>query len=370
MMKGVLKSFGSNGNGQLGLGHEEDTHIPTRCVVPTDFPANSPPKCIVAGGNHTLVLFPCGRLFATGLNNYGQCGISPATAHKFDTFHEVPAPPPEDGGTWELVSAGWEFSVLVSTTGKIYVCGFGGKGELGLGAQSTTITDLQAISKFTTEKIVQIASGMAHTLVVLSSGEVWGWGTARKGQLGVLSPAEKMLTTPRRIQIDFPVARAVCGREFSFVVDHTGERHCMLGVNGRFGLLEQTPKAGELRGYKRVGAAWGSVLVLMADGSLVAWGRDDRGQLPPAGLESVHDLAVGSEHALAVAGGQLVCWGWGEHGNCGKPRSQDGGDVRGEVFAVDAAAAGRESNSRLAAIGAGCATSWVWVEGEAAAEDD
>ena len=57
--------------------------------------------------------------------------------------------------------------------------------------------------------------------------------------------------------------------------------------------------------------------------------------------------------------------GWGEHGNCGKSRDVDGGDVVGAAFNVRvpaAAAAAAAVGGRLASAGAGCATSWVWAE--------
>src|SRR4051794_5515435 len=85
----MLLAFGSNGNGQLGLGHREDTHLPTRCIIPDEFPSISPPKCIAAGGNHTFILFPCGRLFVTGSNAYGQCGLPLTVGSLFSTFYKV-----------------------------------------------------------------------------------------------------------------------------------------------------------------------------------------------------------------------------------------------------------------------------------------
>ncbi|KAI5841203.1 hypothetical protein BZA05DRAFT_413549, partial [Tricharina praecox] len=123
----------------------------------------------------------------------------------------------------------------------------------------------------------------------------------------------------------YAVAAAGCGRA----------RHAMLGGKGRFRLEEDTPEQGEMRGWRQVGAAWGSVLVLKADGTVKGWGRNDKGQLPPKGLQGVQEMAVGSEHGLAVVGGKVVTWGWGEHGNCGLDRSQNGGDVIGGVHVVE-----------------------------------
>ncbi|KAF8537521.1 regulator of chromosome condensation 1/beta-lactamase-inhibitor protein II [Trichophaea hybrida] len=349
----MLFAFGSNGSSQLSLGNDEDTHIPTQCLVPENFPTESP-KQIVAGGNHTLILFSCGSLFATGSNQYGQCGIPTSAGISFSSFQKVSNPPREDGegAGWALASAGWDFTILVSTNGSVYSCGFGSKGELGLGAETLSAPSIHRLNPFSESRIVSMASGMAHTLATLESGEVYGWGAARKGQLG--SPAEKTLSTPRKITLPFPAAAAACGREFSFVISEDGSRHAILGGNERFPIRSGAPDQGELRGWKRIGAAWGSVVMLLADGSIRAWGRNDRGQLPPARLRGVKDLAVGSEHGVAVVDGRFVAWGWGEHGNCGK---EGGSDVVGEVFEVKV-----EGDGEVKGVGAGCATSWIWRE--------
>ncbi|KAI5856092.1 regulator of chromosome condensation 1/beta-lactamase-inhibitor protein II [Tricharina praecox] len=347
----MLFSFGSNGNGQLGIGHEEDTHVPTRCISTSVFPETGPPKSLVAGGNHTLVLFPGGRLYSSGLNTYGQCGLPISMGTSFSKFQRVPPPP--DGGCWDHVSAGWEFSILVSTTGAIFACGSGTKGELGLG-DNVTSCELTRMEPFLTgAAMIALSSGMAHSIAVMDNGEVWGWGAGRKGQLG--HPMEKTVGIPRCVQMGYAVAAAGCGREFTFVMSATGARHAMLGGKGRFRLEEDTPEQGEMRGWRQVGAAWGSVLVLKADGTVKGWGRNDKGQLPPKGLQGVQEMAVGSEHGLAVVGGKVVTWGWGEHGNCGLDRSQNGGDVIGGVHVV-------EVHGTAKRVWAGCATSWAWTE--------
>ena len=201
---------------------------------------------------------------------------------------------------------------------------------------------------------------MAHTAAICEDGSVFGWGAGRKGQLGV---KEKLVALPRRVELGFPAAAAACGREFSFFVSRNGERHRVLGEDGRFAMQTDSPAQGELRGFRKLGAGWGSVVVQLADGRLRAWGRNDRGQLPHAGVAGVRDLAVGSEHGVAVLDdNRLVAWGWGEHGNCGKSRDVDGGDVVGAAFNVRAPAAAAAVGGRLASAGAGCATSWVWAE--------
>lgn len=322
---------------------------------------------IVAGGNHTLVLYPCGTVLASGSNNHGQCGITPRTdAEKFTRFQTVPGPPElkdDDQGkiTWANISAGWDFSVFVSSKGRVYTCGLGTKGELGSGALSTVSTSLREIEIFRpTSRVTSVCSGMAHTLVVLENGEVYGWGAGRKGQLG--APLQAVVPSPRRIELDFHAAAAVCGREFGFIISKDGSHHCVLGGD-KYSISASQPAQGEFEGWKSVQASWGGVYVLLDNGTVRAWGRNDKGQLPPAGLSNVEQVAIGSEHGVATikdAGrdrAKAIAWGWGEHGNCGKRKDDRGGNVIGEIFEVPCA-----GGERLSGVGAGCATSWFLAE--------
>ena len=117
-------------------------------------------------------------------------------------------------------------------------------------------------------------------------------------------------------------------------------------------------------GYVDIQASWNGVYILKNTGKIVAWGRSDKGRFPPRGLTGVKMIAVGSEHVIAVVEDdgweKLVAWGWGEHGNCG--------DVEGDRAVVplrDVEIPGGEGKkARIRCIGAGCATSWVWVDWE------
>jgi len=94
---------------------------------------------------------------------------------------------------------------------------------------------------------------------------------------------------------------------------------------------------------------------------LISWGRDDHGQLTPPELPSVSQVAIGSEHALVLTEeGEVCAWGWGEHGNCG-PKTTDG-DVKGR-WNVVASSKYLPAGSKISYIGAGCATSWIYLSG-------
>lgn len=246
----------------------------------------------------------------------------------------------------------------------MFASGHGAKGELGLGPLVCSAA-CQRLPGFppTATTVYRLSAGVAHTVAVLSDGCVYGWGAGRKGQLG--TPVEAVVAVPRRVHVGWSVEWAVCAREFTVLVERVREaaverrRVCVLGAD-RYGVRDALGIELEL-GVRDVQAGWNAVYVLYEDGRLVGFGRNDRGQLPPPGLAPVEQFAAGSEHVVAVAGGKLVAWGWGEHGNCGRGRAEPGsGDVVGVAEEVQVPGMS-EGSGAIRAVGAGCATSWVWA---------
>lgn len=440
-----LFAFGSNGSGQLGIGHEEDVSTPVQChftLAPNDSIAK-----IAAGGNHTLILTKNGHVYAAGCNEDNRCGPpqpsstsnSPETNSNITSFKRVILTDQITGSTVDTfshISATWEGSILVSsyagfpqeTKDRVFILGSSPRSELGLAlASGTAILPGLSLSTFPPhgKRILALASGMAHAVVVLSSGEVYGWGGARKGQLGEGLKGEKIVSVPKRVEgIPFFVNGAVCGREFTvlfgnkeegeiLVLGDKGNRWGVLDVRDSEGLklrvrererlssggwgqeelglglgLEQGRRGASVGsdsssafrwGVRDIGASWHGIYVLgfasaktvgSDSGStfdtsgteerfLVAWGRNDRGQLPPADLPALQALAVGSEHVLVLLrDGSVAAFGWGEHGNCG-PETDPHGNVAGlyKVIPVDV-----KDCERVVGVGAGCATSWLIVE--------
>lgn len=385
-----LLALGSNGSGQLGLGHKDDQSTPQPVLLPSSLAnSSSSLKQIAAGGNHTLLLLSSGELLWAGDASTGACGrLSPplpSDAPPLFRHVDLSRLPKEEGATVQLVAATWAASVIavsisasltesssISTeesTGalgrasstRVFSFGAGDKGELGLGpatlrtAEPTPIPDFPPLGT----RVVDLASCMGHVVAVLSNGEAWGWGSGRKGQLG--EPANAEVSSPRWIVggLGFKVVRAVCGREFTclFGPPETGEV-VVLGSD-KWGIRSQAPE--RVVGWKDVGAGWGSVFVLREDGKLLSWGRNDHGQLAPAELGPVKSIAVGSEHALALTeDGDVIAWGWGEHGNCG-PICESQRE-RGQCNRIVSAKASHgEHGDEIAMIGAGCATSWVAI---------
>lgn len=333
-------AFGSNGSGQLGIGHEEDVSAPYQVM------SCSTVQQIACGGNHTVIHSGEQQIATTGDNSDGRCFAATGKST------HVPISVASEEYAEALIATTWSAS-FICTKGSIYACGSGNAGELGLG-EATELANLpQAIPNFPPigTGVTRVAACMAHVVVVLSNGEVWGWGKGRKGQLG--EPAETVWR-PRRIEnIGFFVVDVVCGKDFTCVFgDPSSGDYLVLGPNSndRFGIKANAPA--KIPNWKQVGASWGSIFILSESGEVTAWGRNDHGQLPPAGLPSLDLIAPGSEHCLGLTkAGKVLAWGWGEHGNCGEPTNVRG-DVKdgwNEII----------TSRPATAIFAGCATSFI-----------
>ncbi|KAI4239945.1 MAG: hypothetical protein LQ352_007762 [Teloschistes flavicans] len=360
MEQASLFALGSNGSGQLGIGHTNDENNAQQCRLLINGPEDdefwpSPIRMVKGGGNHTLVLLEDGSLFVSGNIEINETGLDALTG-PISSFKRVPNTV-FDGKKVKLCSALWNSSIIVTEDDDIYTVGSGSKAERGMG--HGVLGASEKLNRFLPpgEHVVDLASGMAHTIIVLSKGDVWGWGNGRKGQIG--EPAG-IVWKPRKIEdISFKVVRAVCGRDFSYLMGDPSNGHHAIFGSDKWNVRSDAPVA--MPDWLDIGASWGSIFVLNRSGRLHAWGRNDHGQLGAAKYpDPIKAIAAGSEHAVILTqNGAVAFCGWGEHGNCG-PRTDPQGDVK-EWFQHFPPYVPRKS-FKVLGIAAGCATSFVWVQ--------
>ena len=359
---GVIYAIGSNGSGQLGIGHKEDVSVPKEVVFNASAILSTTSKVkVAAGGNHTLLL-SSGEVHCSGDPSSGACGLVSGSDYSESQFQQVHLSDDLDKSPIIFCAATWEASFIVQKdengrATKVYSFGIGNKGELAQGELLFRSSKAQLIKDFPPERneVVDLAASVSHVVAVLDNGAVYGWGNGRKGQLG---QPEGIIYSPRKIiAVGFKVLRAVCGREFTYLVGEPEKgEHVILGSD-KWNIRSSAPLA--VPRWKDVGASWGSIFVLQEDGKLLSWGREDHGQLTPPALPSISQIGVGSEHVLGLTvEGDVLAWGWGEHGNCGPNTSN--GDVK-DRWNVIASSKYLPPGSKISSVGAGCATSWIFI---------
>ncbi|XP_069617718.1 X-linked retinitis pigmentosa GTPase regulator isoform X2 [Ranitomeya imitator] len=222
---GKLYVFGSNINGQLGIGSGNVITKPT-CVKALK---SEKIKLAACGRNHTLVSTAQGKVFSSGWNSEGQLGLGDTTERS--SFHEIPF----FNGQCKIkqLSAGSNTSAVL-TEGKLYMWGENSEGQLGLGNEKNFCTPHQID---TGKPISWISCGYYHSAFVTQDGELYTFGEPENGKLGL--PAEKLENhkKPQRVPgISRKVKMVSCGGGHTVAV--TDKEVHTFGL-GQFGQLGQ-----------------------------------------------------------------------------------------------------------------------------------
>jgi hypothetical protein len=180
---GTLWSWGTNYNGQLGLGFTNNYLLsPDPAGTETDWTA------VAAGDAHSLAIKTDGTLWSWGANALGQLGMG-------DTQFENWVPyqifyPPEATTDWIAVIGGYGYTIALKSNpaggGTIWAWGGNYRGQLGLGYTLDENTGLATPTQIGTQSDWSISAvGWYHSITLKTNGTIWGWGQNDEGQLGL-----------------------------------------------------------------------------------------------------------------------------------------------------------------------------------------
>lgn len=176
---GTVWTIGNNSNGQLGNGTNDNSNIPVQVKIDEDTNLSNIIK-ISVGTDHVLALSKDGKVYAWGLNTYGQLGQNNTTSTNYAKVVFG-----GDGASYLSnivdISAGAYGSIALEKNGNVYVWGNGTYGEMG--NKTTTSSNLPI--KTTVEHGIQVSIGGGDVGVLTSEGVVWSWGRNTHGQHGI-----------------------------------------------------------------------------------------------------------------------------------------------------------------------------------------
>ena len=117
---------------------------------------------------------------------------------------------------------------LVLDSGELYGCGNNLRGQLGLNDKFTRPNpSMVSYSTFVGPKssrtVVKVATGKAHTLLLMSDGIVYTTGAANFGQIGVSQNAGILTDREKFSKLSEDVQDVACGAEHSLYCTNTGE---------------------------------------------------------------------------------------------------------------------------------------------------
>ena len=164
---GTLWCWGSNSNGQIGVGTTVTAFVPTQ-VLGSGFISVS------AGASHSCAVHADGSLACWGLNDSGQLGDG--------TTGQKSVPTAIAGNDWALVGAGASHTCAIKTDGGLWCWGDNSTGELGDGTMTNRLQPTKVTSPVGPWS--ELALGNGHTCASLGAGSLYCWGDNSKGQLG------------------------------------------------------------------------------------------------------------------------------------------------------------------------------------------
>ncbi len=190
---GRLFGFGYNFDGQLGLepGRYERYVDLTPLFVP-QLAEKETITQVACGREFTVCLTSTGRLFGMGDNSKGQLGLQEGS--ELCDLTPLFVPQLAEKETITQVACGREFTVCLTSTGRLFGMGDNSKGQLGweLNRRCDNLTPLFVPQLAEKEIITQVACGSHFTVFLTSAGRLFGMGDNSKGQLGWVSDAQRI----------------------------------------------------------------------------------------------------------------------------------------------------------------------------------
>lgn len=231
----------------------------------------------------------------------------------------------------DVVDAGKNHFMVLKEDGTVWGWGDHTYGQLGAkGSNTTNPLPIQKESGSRLSKIKAIAAGSNHTVALDSEGKVWTWGRNNHGQLGY-STNSQVSAEPTEIPgITTPIVAIAAGEYHTLAVTANG-KVLAWGRNdyGQIGARcpqPNTPSAEvcDVNGILVVAAGDNHSVALKNDGTVVAWGRNTVGQLgngettdvnmgpsTVSGLSNIVKIAAGANHTLALKQDSTSVYAWG-----------------------------------------------------------
>jgi len=186
--KGIVLCWGTGDTGQLGLGDEILVRKKPAVVKKGDLEDENV-VAVRAGGMHTVALTDSGRVYTWGCNDEGALGRK-ATCMEEEC---IPGLVTQITDRVIKVCAGDSHTAVLTQLGHVYCWGYYRDNSGPLldeeekkkdGGESTPRWKAVCVMNNSSDPVIDLGSGVDHSVAVTRQGQVWSWGCAEQGQLG------------------------------------------------------------------------------------------------------------------------------------------------------------------------------------------
>ena len=325
---GSLWTWGSNRDGNLGVGDRNNRNRPVRVAgVGNVSTVRELGYLHLHEQNVAASVFAVtedGSLYAWGSNELGQLGVG----DKKDRLTPVRV---KGVGNVSTITSDEEGSTFaVTKDGSLYSWGGNDHGQLGVGDRNDRLTPAKVLDNIST-----VSAEYYSAFAVGKDGSLYSWGRNSSGRLGVgdkndrLAPAkilDNVSTVSYRNYGDVSWALTKDGSLYTWGRNSSGQ----LGVGDRNERLVPTYVTGDVSNITYYGSDAPSIFAVKKDGSLYAWGDNLNGRLGVGdrnerlaptlvqGVGNVATVSVSYDSTVAVTkNGSLYAWGGNSYGELG-----------------------------------------------------
>lgn len=266
---GEVYTFGCGGDGRLGHGQIESGYVPNQDVPKHVDRLGVHARKVAVGEYHMAALGVDGSVRTWGKSRAGQLG--------HDNFAKgLPSPVLGLESVRVVdVGCGRQHTVAVAEDGRVFSWGAGSMGALGLGSKADqSRPQVVGGSGLGDARVVAVSCGRDFTLLLTSDGKVYGFGSDENGQLGT-GFAARSHTLPVLVwdAAEARAARVLAGASHTVIITEGGQVYSF-GANkdGQLGHGDRndvgTPRLIEsLRDRRIVDGAAGNAHTLLVDGA-------------------------------------------------------------------------------------------------------
>ncbi|MEM9203579.1 MAG: S-layer homology domain-containing protein [Actinomycetota bacterium] len=386
LSSGTVRCWGLNNKGQLGYGDMEnrgDELGEMAALGPVDFGGTRTAQLLTTGDEYTCVLTATSTVKCWGDNDFGQLGLG--------TFRDIGDEVGEMGVNLDRVDLGTGRTAVSLVAGRDHTCaildddtlkcwGRNSSGQLGLGddinrgGTPDEMGDfLAAVSLGAGRTAKAISLGDTHTCAILDDDSVKCWGEGELGQLGQGTKPDigdgggEMgdALMPISLGTGRTAAAISTGDSHSCAILDDGSVKCwggndvgQLGQGNKIQVGDDPGEMGNALAAVSLGTGRTAVAistsanhncVILDNGDLKCWGRNDKGQLgygdsddrgdgggemgdslPAVDLgagRTAEAVTTGTNHTCALLDDStLRCWGNNDFGQLGIDSTEDVGD--------------------------------------------
>ena len=268
---------------------------------------------MAAGAWHSIAVLENGKVYAWGF------GGTVARATGFTGQAEVPTAQEvfiDRGVVATAVATRYNHTLVLTSTGAVW--GFGPNRNGSLGPYSAFLDGY--VVPIAIDQVKAIAAGEEHSLALRNDGTVWAWGLDSEGQVATGGST----ASPTQVAGLPPIKAIAASTAASFALDEAGNVWSWGSARmlGRLGSAAPA-RIDSLSGVTAISVGNYNAFALMSDGTVKAWGDNLYGRVGvasddgmPATIPDLTDVVEvnGAEfHGMALTrNGAVYAWGRNE----------------------------------------------------------